>query len=1158
MKELFTKKERLIPVVVLFIGLVSLTWFRGDFDAVNGYDFATSLKPLDEMKRALHLWDERLYAGYSNVVSLAPIPYFLLQYICQTVAGSLYGGQMIFFYILFVLPGLSMFYFLSSLEEAEGSLAVNFLAPLFYMLNTFVVVKWNRGELITLFAYGLLPVYLGLIERVLRYGLRPATFVTALVSIPFLPVTIGHPADFLIVSWFLFTYTLWRTISRPHRMQALRRLALLAVGVLSLSLWWIVPIASSISSGATGTINFEQDYLWLVDYYSSWASLLNVMKMWFFSMYTTNVEFSTQFYRPGTLLYALIAFSCLFFRPSGLVLYFSVQAVIGLWLSKGTHEPFPEIYRWLYNNVPFFFIFRAPSRYFPLMYTFPVAVLFGFSVRAIYSAVTDRLQRLPVFGRWLKAAGAGILTFLIIFHAWPLFSRDTLFRTVEKDLMHPSVFIKIPPYYERINSYFKQRKGYFRVHSFHNQTYLNYTWGYSSTDIQPKLIEFPQTLKFSQELVIGDEGFHRLVDTVDRAFWGWDFARIDRILGLLSVRYITVTRDVLRRYLPDTNYYEILDSVLTNGPGIRPALRLRDADVYEIEDFLPHIFTSPYAKAVLGGPESLMTLSLTDYLKRPALIFVDDPGKKDAFPEDGLDEIVIVDANLVDIFCRAMARNHKLSATSKGANFSVPAEGGYTVWMHEGGGHNPDAIVRIDGKRPLEAAAVKAPSGVEWKFVGLWNLTPGVHRITVDGEADFVIAESGLFKNKLRASMELLSSKGLPLTHIMRLRQGYIDGGNTFSIYTDGGAHELVFGHIPYWSRRRESLFKEDFIEDADLEDWRIIDGKGTMTKDRGGIRFVPAGSTRTLLAVHRIKRPFDPEAYPYLGLDADVEPSGGLSVDITLGIDLDSNGVSDAEVKLGTFDGRTLKREGNISDMLKKMFGFPGRQEYRPLWIGFYIRRKEAGEGFSFRIRGLEFYRNVPVYKRAGGTGPDGIEIDGRYIEFDTKKERFKTTLTLEKGFHRIRFVSREPVEGEFIMKLSKKPRSSIGPAKPVKVAYRKISPTLYEVDLQNPSDAPFWLVFTDSFHQGWIINREPAGGGEALAGEYPAAWTHAEINGYANGWRIDGVRGGKRLIISFDPQRTLKKSAIISASTAFLLFTCMPLYFSINGRKREDKETG
>jgi len=74
--------------------------------------------------------------------------------------------------------------------------------------------------------------------------------------------------------------------------------------------------------------------------------------------------------------------------------------------------------------------------------------------------------------------------------------------------------------------------------------------------------------------------------------------------------------------------------------------------------------------------------------------------------------------------------------------------------------------------------------------------------------------------------------------------------------------------------------------------------------------------------------------------------------------------------------------------------------------------------------------------------------------------------------------------------------------------IEFKKINPTKYLVDIYK-ANQPFWLVFAESYNQGWRIITP---GFENV--------NHRQINAYANGWYID-MLGNYQFEIEYWPQR-------------------------------------
>lgn len=93
--------------------------------------------------------------------------------------------------------------------------------------------------------------------------------------------------------------------------------------------------------------------------------------------------------------------------------------------------------------------------------------------------------------------------------------------------------------------------------------------------------------------------------------------------------------------------------------------------------------------------------------------------------------------------------------------------------------------------------------------------------------------------------------------------------------------------------------------------------------------------------------------------------------------------------------------------------------------------------------------------------------------------------------------------------------------------VTFRQISPTDYRGNISaNPQ--PFMLVLSETFHPGWAVQVKQADG---TILDIPSN-RHYEINGYANGWWLDGTQSGD-LQITFKPQRWVRLGLAISLVT-------------------------
>lgn len=84
---------------------------------------------------------------------------------------------------------------------------------------------------------------------------------------------------------------------------------------------------------------------------------------------------------------------------------------------------------------------------------------------------------------------------------------------------------------------------------------------------------------------------------------------------------------------------------------------------------------------------------------------------------------------------------------------------------------------------------------------------------------------------------------------------------------------------------------------------------------------------------------------------------------------------------------------------------------------------------------------------------------------------------------------------------------------------SWRSAGPARYSVGTP-ASGAPFTLVLTETFDRGWRLSGLPDG----------ASASHVRVDGYANGWYIEGARGELRLAIEHGPSQLARVALAVS----------------------------
>lgn len=107
--------------------------------------------------------------------------------------------------------------------------------------------------------------------------------------------------------------------------------------------------------------------------------------------------------------------------------------------------------------------------------------------------------------------------------------------------------------------------------------------------------------------------------------------------------------------------------------------------------------------------------------------------------------------------------------------------------------------------------------------------------------------------------------------------------------------------------------------------------------------------------------------------------------------------------------------------------------------------------------------------------------------------------------------------------------------------ISFRQVSPTDYRGHI-SASQQPFMVVFSETFHPGWILSLEQADGTRTTI----PPDRHYEVNGYANGWWLDGTKSAN-LHITFRPQRWAWWGMGITSLTVGLSLILLVYNFSV-----------
>jgi len=363
---------------------------------------------------------------------------------------------------LWLPAAIGMYFFVSSIATKHRLVQIwGVLAALVYLFNPFTV-QFPFNENLRL-VYLALPFSLGLFVRGLRsqkimpyaigIGLVGLLYATAAVNPPTI-ATLWLAIGVLGLSGILFLRVSW--------WQTAKLFGWSLIWYVLLNSWWLlimVPSALTVAGTAEEVMGFASPATALWEsfrFLGSWGFRSSHQGVNYFS-------YNQLYYGQSWLItlssYAVPAISLLALASKKRNKYMPLLATllfVGLFLTKGIAAPFGGIYDWLWNNVPFLWVFREPYTKFTPLVIFSSAVLFGAVVVGMIAWLKERVIVLSGYRRIvMQLLSAGVIVIaigLVVVSSWPLWSRQTPRQESQKALK--SSYYQLPEYWQEAGAWF--------------------------------------------------------------------------------------------------------------------------------------------------------------------------------------------------------------------------------------------------------------------------------------------------------------------------------------------------------------------------------------------------------------------------------------------------------------------------------------------------------------------------------------------------------------------------------------------------------------------------------------------------------------------------------------------------------------------------------
>ena len=471
----------ILPIaVLLLIGLLSITWFRGNFLIKSGDSFF-GLSPNYQLKIDSYMLYPAGDVALPVPFTHALYPYLSFMAFLNNIGASVIASEKILFYLLFTASGLSMYYLITVIfSRNEQKILIGLTAAILYMMNPFTLINiWGSGLTTIVFAYPLLPLSLALFIRGLNTKKFRYTFLLLIAWLIF-SAAVANPAFALPIWIVLLSYLVFYVVlerkNKINLFYSLKFCVILLAGWLLLNLFWILPLLpylnetyssaqlsggyASIFIGTSVSTNILNS-LRLQGFWTFYSSFLGNPYFLWASTYLTN-----PFFVAVSFALPILAFLPLLLKvKEKYVIYMTIVAVCGVFAIKQFNPPLGSLNLWAIENVPYAGMFRDTYEKFGMIVAMSFAFLIGVSVFAIYSRLKKGLA-FHNFASHLRFKRYVPVVFVVFFllvmqlFMFPFWNGDVIYAGGNTQA---SGRIQVPTYYNEAGDWVNSQSGQFNL-----------------------------------------------------------------------------------------------------------------------------------------------------------------------------------------------------------------------------------------------------------------------------------------------------------------------------------------------------------------------------------------------------------------------------------------------------------------------------------------------------------------------------------------------------------------------------------------------------------------------------------------------------------------------------------------------------------------------
>lgn len=280
--------------------------------------------------------------------------------------------------LLLVIPTLLLGYFgLNKIvSELKLSGVAKIVSHVFYLTNTYIILLVDGGQLTIGMAYAFFPLAYFQFIKSTKGSVREQMLAGVCVAaLGFLDIRFVYVLGIVLLVHFLYF--------RPPVASWIKTSFFASFVFIGLNAYWILPAVLAREPVLAATFERVSQVAFLN--FTTWKhALFMVAPHWYKNVFGQLAPISKEFIAIP-ILALVVPFLIYLADRKNEIGFWLLVALVGVFLAKGGNTPLPEVYPWLFANIPGFSLFRDSTKFYFLV-ALSYSVLIGVAVEKVPKA----------------------------------------------------------------------------------------------------------------------------------------------------------------------------------------------------------------------------------------------------------------------------------------------------------------------------------------------------------------------------------------------------------------------------------------------------------------------------------------------------------------------------------------------------------------------------------------------------------------------------------------------------------------------------------------------------------------------------------------------------------------------------------------------------